>query len=238
MRILITNDDGIRAEGLLPLVRWAKGLGEVTVAAPLYEQSAKSHGIEIHKPFTVQPMALEEGVTAYAVDSTPADCVRFAVLGLGMTFDLVLSGVNRGYNIGTDIMYSGTVAAASEAALLGIPSLALSTSPENYLQVMEQLPAVMAYIQDNGLLERHPTYNVNVPPAPKGVCITRQGGPYFSDAFPAIGEGLYQAQGLCVHKNGGDLSLDTDATISGYISVMPLTIHRTDMAVYEQLTRE
>lgn len=237
MRILITNDDGIHAEQLLPLVHWAQTMGEVTVAVPLYEQSAKSHGIEIHKPFAVEQVHLEEGVTAYAVDSTPADCVRFAVLGLGLEFDLVISGVNRGYNIGTDIMYSGTVAAASEAALLGIPSLALSTSPENYENATVELPQVMEYIRSHGLFDVHSTYNVNIPPQPKGVCITHQGGPYYSDAFPAIGEGLYQAQGLCVHENGGDLTLDTDATISGYISIMPLTIHRTDVTVYDQLTQ-
>ena len=238
MRILITNDDGIGAEQLLPLVRWAKTLGEVTVVAPLYEQSAKSHGIEIHKPFTVEKVDLEEGVTAYAVDSTPADCVRFAVLGLKMEFDLVLSGVNRGYNFGNDIMYYGTVAATSEAALLGIPSLALSTSFENYPNATVELPRVMDYIRNEGLLDVHPTYNINIPPEPKGVCITHQGGPYYSDAFPSMGEGLYQAEGLCVHVNGGDLTLDTDATISGYISVMPLTIHRTDTVVYDKLTKE
>lgn len=238
MRILITNDDGIYAEQLVPLVRWAKTLGEVTVVAPLYEQSAKSHGIEIHKPFTVQTVDLGvEGVTAYAVDSTPADCVRFAVLGQKMAFDLVLSGVNRGYNIGTDIMYSGTVAAASEASLLGIPALALSTGFDNYPNATVELPRVMDYIRDRGLLEVHSTYNINIPPCPKGVCITHQGGPYYSDAFPAVGEGLYQAEGMCVHVNGGDLTLDTDATISGYISVMPLTIHRTDVTVYDKLTK-
>lgn len=238
MRILITNDDGIGAEQLLPLVRWAKNLGEVTVAAPLYEQSAKSHGIEIHKPFTVSPVDLEEGVAAYAVDSTPADCVRFAVLGLGLEFDLVISGVNRGYNIGSDILYSGTVSAASEGALLGIPAVALSTCPENYHRSTEELSRVWQYITDHRLLEVHSAYNINIPPAPKGICITHQGGPYFSDAFPAVGDGLYQASGLCVHQNGGDLTLDTDATISGYISVMPLSINRTDRAVYEQLTQQ
>ena len=82
MRILITNDDGIQASQLAPLVKWAQKHGEVFVAAPKYEQSGKSHGIEIHKPFEAKKVDFLPGVTAWAVDSTPADCVRFAILGL------------------------------------------------------------------------------------------------------------------------------------------------------------
>ena len=114
MRILITNDDGMHASQLIPLIKWAQKLGDVTVAVPKFEQSGKSHGIEIHKDFEAKQVELEPGISVWAVDSTPADCVRFAVLGQKMAFDLVLSGVNRGYNIGTDIMYSGTVSAVEE----------------------------------------------------------------------------------------------------------------------------
>ena len=152
MRILITNDDGIRAEQLLPLVRLAKEWGEVTVVAPLYEQSAKSHGIEIHKPFTAEKVELEEGVTAYAVDSSPADCVRFMVLGLGEQFDLVLSGINRGLNVGSDIMYSGTVAAVFEAANLGMKAIAVSTEPKAISVAWEELDRVWEYFCKHELL--------------------------------------------------------------------------------------
>jgi 5'-nucleotidase len=113
MRILIANDDGMHASQLVPLIQWARKLGDVTVAVPKYEQSAKSHSIEIHKSFEAKEVELEPGVTVWAVDSSPADCVRFAVIGLGLQFDLVISGINRGLNIGSDIMYSGTVAAVS-----------------------------------------------------------------------------------------------------------------------------
>ena len=132
MRILITNDDSISAGQLLPLIRWCQKIGEVTVAVPLVEQSGKSHGIELHSSFTVKEVALAPDITAYAVDSTPADCVRYAVLGRKWDFDLVISGINRGFNIGSDILYSGTVAAVCEANILGLPAIAISTSVPYY----------------------------------------------------------------------------------------------------------
>ena len=119
MRILITNDDGINAKGLLPLAQWAQRLGDVTVIAPKVEQSGKSHGIEIHKAFEVKKVDFAPGIEAYSVDSTPADCVRIAILGMKKQFDLVISGINRGLNIGRDTIYSGTVGAIFEANALG-----------------------------------------------------------------------------------------------------------------------
>ena len=115
MKILITNDDGAGAVQLLPLICWCRRLGDVTVVVPKFEQSGKSHSIEIHKAFEAKQVALSEDVTIWTVDSTPADCVRFACSGLKLTFDLVISGVNRGLNLGHDTMYSGTFAAACEA---------------------------------------------------------------------------------------------------------------------------
>ena len=235
MRILITNDDGIRAEQLLPLVRLAKEWGDVTVVAPLYEQSAKSHGIEIHKPFTAEKVELEEGVTAYAVDSTPADCVRFAVLGKKLTFDLVISGVNRGYNMGADIMYSGTCAAAYEAVNLGIPAIAISTCPENYHRATVELDRVWEFFREKKLMEVNNLYNVNIPPEVKGFRITSQGGPFYSDDFPAVGNDLYRPQGKPVWEDSFNDSLDTDATIHGYITITPLQLDRTNRAVFEKL---
>ena len=94
MKILITNDDGVFAPGIDALVKWAKRLGEVTVVAPKVEQSGKSHSIEFTKPVEIRPVELWDGVRAYAMDSTPADCVRFGICGLGESYDLVLSGIN------------------------------------------------------------------------------------------------------------------------------------------------
>ncbi len=103
MRILVTNDDSVSASGLLPLVRFCQTLGEVMVVVPKFEQSGKSHGIELHKSFECKQVKLAEDVTVWTVDSTPADCVRFAILGLKEKFDLVISGINRGFNIGSDL---------------------------------------------------------------------------------------------------------------------------------------
>ena len=95
MRILITNDDGLNAPGLVPLIKWCQKLGEVTTFVPKYEQSGKSHGIEFHKPFEVKEVELEDGIKVYSVDSTPADCVRYALLGMKLEFDLIISGINQ-----------------------------------------------------------------------------------------------------------------------------------------------
>lgn len=235
MRILITNDDSISAEQLLPLVKYCRKLGQVTVAVPEYEQSAKSHGIELHKSFRVQKQFLDGDVVTYVVDSTPADCVRYVVLGLEQRFDLVISGINRGLNMGTDILYSGTVSAVREAVLQGIPAIALSTTPEYYDRAVSHLDQVFSYIKEHKLLDIHNAYNINIPPTPKGVKITRQGGMYFSDGFVNVEDDFYRASGKCVYTPTDDLTLDTNATISGYISIMPISIDMTNINVFEQL---
>ena len=235
MRILITNDDGIHASQLLPLVRWCRKLGEVTVVAPLVEQSGKSHGIELHVPFLVKKLDIAPDITAWAVDSTPADCVRFAVLGMKMEFDLVISGINRGLNMGSDMMYSGTVAAVCEAGLLGIPAIALSTGPEYYEKAVSKLDYVWDYVQRHRLLEQHPLYNINIPAEPVGVRITRQGGSYYSDDFVVAEDGMCTPKGKCVYVDAGDLHLDTDAIHRNFVSVTPMTIYKTDMEMYHKL---
>lgn len=234
MRILITNDDSVTATQLLPLIRWCQKWGQVSVVVPKIEQSGKSHGIEIRDPFMVHEMMLED-VPVYAVESTPADCVRYAVIARGMEFDLVISGINRGFNVGADMMYSGTVAAVCEAANLGLPAIALSTTPGYYERAAEHLDVVKAYFDDNKLLDAHGLYNVNIPPQPKGVKITRQGGPYYSDDFELREDGMCVPNGVCVYKPTGDLTVDTDAVVEGYISITPLTINMTDINVYRKL---
>ena len=235
MRILITNDDGIYAEGLKPLVAWARTVGEVTVAAPKVEQSGKSHGIELRQAFEVKKVDVFPGITAYSVDSTPADCIRFAVLGLKERYDLILSGINKGLNIGCDIMYSGTVGAIFEAAALDIPAIAVSTQPASFASAAENLPVVWAFMQEHKLLERHSLYNVNIPLEVKGIRITRQGGPYFSDDFEPVGNDMYLPKGKCVYEESNDFQIDTNAVLHGYISIMPVTIDRTDLQVLQDL---
>ncbi len=236
MRIAITNDDGIHGEGLLHLVNWARKLGEVTVFAPKFEQSGKSHTIEIHKSFEVTQVEYLPGVTAYAVDSSPADCVRIAVLGMHQEFDLVLSGINKGLNIGSDIMYSGTVAAVFEAAALGVKALAVSTEPKSISYAADHLDRIWAFMQQHKLLEKHDIYNINIPAQVNGIRITRQGGPYFSDDFLPQDNNMYLPMGKCVYTPSREENLDTDAALTDhYISIMPLSVQRTDLQVYEAL---
>ncbi len=236
MRILLTNDDGIHAEGLKVLAEWARTKGEVMIFAPKYEQSAKSHAIQIHAPFEVKKADHASGLPAYSVDSTPADCVRFAVLGMHEQFDLVISGINRGLNIGRDIIYSGTVSAVFEAASLGIKGIALSTEPKSFDDAKAQLDAVWDYVQAHRLLEKSDVYNINIPCNTHGrIYLTRQGGPYYSDDFPCIGNDMYRPTGKSIYAEGSDPHLDTDVTLHGGISVSPLTIDRTDWNAFEAL---
>lgn len=239
MRIAITNDDGIHAEGLRVLVEWAKKLGEVIVYAPKTEQSGKSHGIELHRPLEVKPIDIGLGVTAYTVDSTPADCVRFALLGRKEHFDLVISGVNKGLNIGQDIIYSGTVGAAFEAAALGAKAMAVSTEPESFSGAIAHLDEVWDYITRRALFDRTDILNVNIPiEVTGGIRITRQGGPYYSDCFIPQGDDLYMPSGFSIYSDLGRAHLDTDAALHGTISITPLTIDRTDARVFEALIGE
>ena len=238
MRILITNDDGIHAAGLRPLAQWASQYGQVTVIAPKVEQSGKSHGIEIHKGFSLEQTDLGEGITAFALDSTPADCVRYAILGRKEHFDLVISGINRGLNVGADIMYSGTVGAVCEAVNLGVKALAFSTSPEYYTEAVKHLDEIYRFVMDHKLLECNDFYNINIPTNPKKIVITHQGGPYYSDTF-TLENGMVTPHGVDVFTPCNDDTVDTDCVLRcGNISIMPLMNQRTNMALYQQLSAQ
>lgn len=236
MKILITNDDGIGAPALPHLVRWAKKLGEVTVVAPKTEQSGRSQAIDFYREIEIKPYSLPEECEAWAVASTPADCVRFAVLGLHKQYDLVLSGINRGYNLGHDIVYSGTVGAIFEGARLGIPGIALSTEADVFEPVLAELDGVYDYITKKGLMNHANLLNVNIPPKKsRGICITMQGGAFFHDAFIHRGNDMYAQIGDFKYGDGEDLSQDLHAVRDGYISISPLTEKRTDWSAYEKL---
>lgn len=236
MRVLIVNDDGVKAAQLPPLIKWCRGRGwEVTAFVPKFEQSGKSHSFEIHRPIEVRQVELVPGITVWTVDSSPADCVRLAVLGLGMEFDLVISGVNHGLNLGTDMMYSGTVGAACEAVNQGLTAVALSTPFDYYDHATDHLDQIFDFLEAHRLLERHNCYNINIPNHPRGIRVTRQGGPYYSDDFLPIGGDLYDPHGKPVWVDRQDDDLDTDATFHGYISVTPLTTDKTCRSVYQDL---
>ena len=236
MRILITNDDGYSAIGIRRLALWAKRLGEVTVVAPKVEQSGKSHAIDFTRPIEIKEVDEIPGVRTVYVDSTPADCIRYAILGEGKTYDLVLSGINRGVNMGVDLVYSGTCGAIFEAGRLGHRGIAFSAYVDGSAEdAAGELDAIWGFIEENKLLEENLLYNVNIPKVPKGIKVTQQGSPYFSDEFVRIEGDIFEQRG---HKIDdvcpSDLTRDTVATEAGYITITPLLTTRTNMEVFEK----
>ena len=238
MKILVTNDDGIEAEGIKILASWAKKLGEVTVSAPKMQQSAKSHAINFRDHIEIHKVDYIDGVTAYVVDSTPVDSVRFAILGLDTHYDIVLSGINKGFNIGEDILYSGTMANIFEASLRGYKGIAFSTDPRNFAEASRRLDEIYDYFVKHDLLAHNDIYNVNIPLDSKGIKWTKQGGAYFNDMFVKIDDTHYHQEGYSIYKLNTDYTLDTDAVMNGYVSVTPLSTRRDNATVYEKLAKK
>ncbi|MBO7303521.1 MAG: 5'/3'-nucleotidase SurE [Clostridia bacterium] len=235
MKILIANDDGISSPVLPLLAKWAQKLGDVTIAVPKVEQSGKSQAIEFIHEIEIKQVEIAPEMTAYAVDSTPADCVRFGIFGLNETYDLIISGINRGYNLGDDIVYSGTCAAIFEGSRVGIRGLALSTDADNLMNAPKALDMVWDYIVKNDLYSYNMLYNVNIPSDPKEIRITRQGGAYFTDSFIHRGGHLYVQSGEVIKDSGNDPLTDINAIRQNAISITPLVTTRTEMSVFKKL---
>ena len=235
MRILITNDDGVFAEGIRVLAEWARTKGEVTVVAPKVEQSGKSHAIDFTRPIEIKRVELMDGVEAYSMDSTPADCIRYAVFGMKKQYDIIFSGVNRGFNLGKDIVYSGTAGAIFEGGRLGIPGIAFSTQPDTFDGAKKYLDVAYDFIMKNGLLDKNVLYNVNIPNTDGQIRITKQGGIYFHDEFKYLGNDIWEQTGYIVSENEGDPDLDTDSVRDGFISITPLMSGRTNYAVFDEI---
>lgn len=233
-RILVCNDDGIHAAGIRALVEVLEPIGEVTVMAPLTEQSAASHALTLHHPLRIREISERR----YAVEGTPTDCVLLAVKEiLKEKPDLVVSGINQGPNLGEDVIYSGTVAAAMEGAILGIPSLALSLASWTFSD-FEGAAETAARLTRN-LLERDLPdrflVNVNIPPVPaaeiRGLRLTRLGNREYNDVFikqtDPRGRDYYWI-------GGGDPSWtpstdsDFNAVSENYVSVTPMLMDLTD----------
>ncbi|MGV3709420.1 MAG: 5'/3'-nucleotidase SurE [Gemmatimonas sp.] len=235
-RILISNDDGILAKGLRVLQEAATPLGEIYVCAPDREQSATSHSLTLHHP--LRPVQLD--ARRWQVDGTPTDCVMLACAALMPERPhFVFSGVNHGPNMGEDVLYSGTVAAAMEGLVLGIPSVALSFAG-NQLRADAVLETQVEAITD---LLRHlitlkfpaeTLLNVNIPAVPsseiKGIRLTRLGRRTFSESVTRMkdpwGREILWVGGGSVHWTGSDDS-DFRAVADGYISVTPLHLDLT-----------
>lgn len=237
MKVLITNDDGILAPALPKLISFVQGFAhEVVAVAPKVEQSGKSHAIDFTRPIEIKRVDVAPEARCYSMDSTPADCVRFAVLGLKEHFDLVISGINRGFNLGSDLVYSGTAGAVFEAARLGIAGIAISTGFETFAPALASLPSLLSYFKENDLLAKHPLYNVNIPEAaPRGIRITRQGGIYYTDEFLQTAPEIFEQVGAPAKQTDSDPEADIIALSLGYISVTPLAATRTDFAAIERL---
>ncbi|MCJ7733289.1 MAG: 5'/3'-nucleotidase SurE, partial [Anaerolineales bacterium] len=183
--ILVTNDDGVTAPGLFALVKALRNLGEVSVLAPDRNWSASGHVKTLHRPLRVKEVLLQDGSKALASDGAPSDCVALAVLGVIPDVDLVVSGINPNANIGHDVTYSGTVTAAMEAVIWGLPGLAVSMdSPDNHLGSLDygstaEYARRVAEMMIKKGFPKEVVINLNVPSLPlaeiKGLQITRQG---------------------------------------------------------------
>ncbi len=238
MRILLTNDDGIEAEGLKHLVNFAEKLGEVCVCAPKTQQSAKSMSIQIHNAYEVKKVDIFGEIEAYSIDSTPADCVRVALLGMKKQFDLVISGINCGPNLGGDIHYSGTVAAALEAAELGVKAIAVSSAFHSFDNAVKNLDRVFREIQSRRMFDFAEALNVNFPQCGEEILITRMGPAIYSDKFEFLEDGTIKPQLICLYNGTKNLELDTDAVMTGHISITPLHSDMTDSSAFEMIRKK
>ena len=244
MRFLITNDDGILAHGIECLVKAAEPLGEVTVVAPDREQSAMSHSLTLHHP--LRPVKRAE--RRFQVDGTPTDCVMLAIEALMPERpDFVLSGINHGHNMGEDVLYSGTVAAAMEGLALGVPSIAFSFAGGDlradltYLsQQIEVLTPLLRHFTTLPNFPRDTLFNVNLPPLAasevKGVRLTRLGRRVYSDSLSPMkdpwGREIFWIGGGSISWSGRE-DADFRAIQEGYISVTPLHLDLTNYDMLE-----
>jgi 5'-nucleotidase len=242
MRILISNDDGINSEGLRTLAEVLRALGEVFIVAPDRDQSAASHALSLYRPLRME----EISQNIYSVDGTPTDCVNLAVNGIlkDKKPDLVVSGINKGENLGDDITYSGTVSAAIEGTLLGISSIAVSVVNKNGLRfdtASYYALLIAKYVLRRGL-PKGTFINLNIPSLPKeeirGIKVTRQGKRVYGEP---IVENVDPRGRKYYWIGGNELGFldiensDIIAVNQGYVSVTPIKLDLTDYDFLERL---
>jgi 5'-nucleotidase len=246
MHILVTNDDGVEAPGLLALAAALRPLGKITVLAPDRNWSASGHVKTMHRPLRVKPTTLADGSAALASDGAPSDCVALALLGLvPEPIDLVVSGINPNANVGHDVTYSGTVTAAMEATIAGIPGLAVSLdTPEEHKASIDYEPSahLAAHIIKSLVhytLPKPFLLNINFPYGPvdtmRGVAITRQGLRVYRDALVERAD----PRGRPYYWIGGeaptgvpDQGTDFWALSERLVSITPLQL---DLTAHDQL---
>jgi len=251
MHILVTNDDGVQAPGLLALAQAMYSLGRVTVFAPDRNWSASGHVKTMDRPLRAREVILADGTTALSTDGAPSDSVALALLGVVKEkIDLVVSGINPHENIGHDVTYSGTVTAAMEAVIGGVPGIAFSLhSPEDFHGVLDYGTAaqVARRVAEKVIKEGLPKgvlLNVNVPYLKeseiKGTMITRQGLRLYRDALDARKD----PRGKPYYWIGGEFPLGVDeegtdygALLAGYVSITPLQLDLTAREAMEVMKK-
>ena len=242
MNILVSNDDGILAPGLGVLAEACQTVGTVTVVAPDREQSGTSHSLTMHRP--VRPARRPDG--AFQVDGTPTDCVLLALGALlAERPDFVFSGVNHGPNMGEDVLYSGTVAAAMEAVTLGVPGIAISyagptsdlTTLQSYRDLLARLIGRIVRVKD---FPKETLLNINLPPIAadqvRGIKVTQLGSRFFQESLTRMsdpwGHEIFWIGGGTIHWTGGENS-DHRAVADGFISITPLHMDLTNYRLLE-----
>lgn len=234
MKILITNDDGIGAEGIGRLTEALASVAEVFVFAPDSQRSACGHGITVTVPIEVKEFSMAGATAAWSISGTPADCVKLGLRILkdkGLAMDYVFSGINHGSNLGTDTLYSGTVSGAIEGVINGIPSFAVSVNAHypKYFEASCQL-AIKALKTAGGKLDSGTVLNINLPHAEtskvKGVRVTRLGAREYDEDFVIQntddGSTSYLYAGEPVVYSGLPDDIDVIAVQDGYASITPL----------------
>jgi 5'-nucleotidase len=240
-RILVTNDDGLRAPGLAALVRALKPLGDLSIVAPSVNQSGVGHAITLSDPIYVEQVTVE-GIEATGLTATPATCVRVALVNLLQTRpDIVVSGVNRGSNFGLNAYISGTVAAAREAAMQGIPAIASAldiAGDPNYGPAADATASVVRIVKSGGL-PKGVFLNVNVPAGNelKGLKLARQsstmGTERFEESKTPYGRRVLWS--LFVQPTTAEPGSDVQAALDGYVAVTPLVASEFSQRAFDEL---
>lgn len=248
MRILLTNDDGVESQGLHVLGAALAEVSQVYVAAPEEEQSGTGHGITVRRPLYAHLVEMPFARGAWAVSGLPADCVKLALEELlPERPDIVVSGINPGSNLGNDILYSGTVSAAMEGFLYGLPAIAVSATQRREGNTR----AAAAFVRDTCVkwqsahFKPRTLLNINVPGHEAGdiagVAYTGMGWRWYEDVFTQEadekGRPYYWMAGTPVERMA-DGTTDVEAVAKGYISITPLSFDLTNYAVLEQLRQE
>lgn len=251
MHFLVTNDDGVYAAGLLALAQELRKLGEVSILAPDHNWSASGHVKTLSRPLRVKPATLADGTTALCSDGAPSDCVALAVMGvIEKPIDMVVSGINPNANIGHDVTYSGTVTAAMEAAISGLPAIAVSLDapefaegPLDYAASASAARRIAEKLMLNPLPD-HAFLNVNVPYLPekefKGYHISRQGQRIYRDKLVRRED----PRGRPYYWIGGDSptgvaesGTDFGDLAEGYVSITPIHLDLTAHALLDSLRK-